>query len=165
MNITPLLEAGPVIQAHAAAAILAIAIGPIAIFRRRRDRVHKTLGYIWVTAMLVTALSALFIFEIRLWGPFSPIHLLAFLVFWSLWRAITKIRMGDVAGHQWYMKSLYVQALGIAGLFTLLPGRIMSDVLFPHIPWVGFSLCAGLLSVTLILVYVWRAPRSRSKVV
>lgn len=162
MNLSPLLEASPIIQIHAAAATLAIGIGPLAIFRRRRDRVHKILGYSWVIAMLATALSALLIFDIRMWGPFSPIHLLSFLVFWSLWRAIAKIRAGDVVAHQWYMKNLYVQALGIAGLFTLLPGRIMSDVLFPQIPWIGFSLCAVFLLVACVAVYVGRVPRLRN---
>ncbi|MFT7592870.1 MAG: putative membrane protein [Paracoccaceae bacterium] len=100
MNFATLAEAGPVIQIHAAAAILAVVIGPLAFLRHRRDRVHKILGHTWVTAMMITAVSALFIFEIRLWGPFSPIYLLSFLVFWNLWRAITKIRQGDVAGHR-----------------------------------------------------------------
>ena len=38
---------------------------------------HRTLGWIWVALMLVVAISAFWIQHIRMWGPWSPIHLLA----------------------------------------------------------------------------------------
>ncbi|MCF6232951.1 MAG: DUF2306 domain-containing protein [Rhodobacteraceae bacterium] len=160
MNLDPLLQASPVIQVHAAAAILAMILGPLSIFRRRRDRLHKITGYVWISAMLVAATSALFITELRLVGRFSPIHLLTPLVYWSIWRAITFVRAGNIVGHCGVMKSLYIQALGIAGLFTLVPGRIMSDVLFSSAPWLGFSVVSGLM----VLAYVRALFNRRSNV-
>lgn len=151
MNPDPILQAAPVIQAHVASAIVAVVLGPFAIFRRRRDRIHKALGYLWSGTMLVAATTALFISEIRLWGPFSPIHLLSPLVYWSLWRAISKARAGQTRAHRTLMTSLYVQALGIAGLFTLWPGRIMSDVLFASAPWAGF---AGMAAVMALIYWI-----------
>jgi len=161
MNLDPLLQASPVIQIHAAAAIVAMILGPLSIFRRRRDRLHKIVGYVWISAMLVAATSALFIAELRLIGRFSPIHLLTLLVFWSVWRAITLVRAGNFTGHSRAMKSLYVQALGIAGLFTLLPGRIISDVLFASAPWLGFAGVATLM----VLAYAARVSFNRRSTV
>jgi uncharacterized membrane protein len=36
---------------HVVAALYALAIGPVQILRPRRDRVHRTMGYLWVSAM------------------------------------------------------------------------------------------------------------------
>ena len=57
MTFEPFLTAAPHIQIHAATAFLAILLGPIAIYRRRRDRIHKITGYIWVTTMAIAAIS------------------------------------------------------------------------------------------------------------
>ena len=160
MNLEPLLQASPVIQIHVASAIVAMFLGPLSIFRRRRDRLHKITGYIWISVMLVAATSALFIAELRLVGRFSPIHLLTPLVYWSIWRAISFVRAGNIADHSRTMKSLYVQALGIAGLFTLMPGRIMSDVLFASSPWLGFAVVATLM----VLAYARASFNRRSNV-
>jgi hypothetical protein len=80
--------------------------------------------------MLVVATSALFINEIRLWGPFSPIHIFVVVTYVSVAVAIWRIRRGDVVGHRAAMVSLYFGALFLTGAFTLLPGRRMHDVLF-----------------------------------
>jgi len=160
MNLEPLLQASPVIQIHVASAIVAMFLGPLSIFRRRRDRLHKITGYIWISTMLVAATSALFIAELRLVGCFSPIHLLTPLVYWSIWRAISFVRAGNIADHSRAMKSLHVQALGIAGLFTLMPGRIMSDVLFASSPWLGFAVVATLM----VLAYARASFNRRSNV-
>lgn len=66
--------------------------------------------------------SALFIHELRLIGPFSPIHILSFVVLHSLWSAIRDVRRGDIKSHERTMKNLYFLALIITGGFTLFPG-------------------------------------------
>ena len=67
-----------------AAALVAHFLGPFALDRARRDRLHKVLGYTWVLAMAITALSSFFIHSFPVIGPFSPIHLLALFALWSL---------------------------------------------------------------------------------
>jgi hypothetical protein len=51
------------------------------------------------------------------------------------------------------MRGLYWQALGIAGLFTLMPGRAINRALFPATPDAGWIVIAaggaGLLAVWL----------------
>ena len=41
MSFAPFLAASPTIQIHAIAATLALVLGPIAIYRDRRDVLHK----------------------------------------------------------------------------------------------------------------------------
>lgn len=152
MTLTPFLDAPLIIQLHAASAIVALVTGPFALFRRRRDKLHKSLGRLWVAAMAVTALSAGFIFELRMIGPFSPIHLFVPLTLYGLWRGVMLIRQGEVAAHASQMRGIYFSAIGVAGLFTLLPGRMMSRILAPDAPWLGFACAAAVLALG-----VWRA--------
>jgi len=138
VTLEPILNAPLEIQIHVVAAILAISIGPFSILRKRRDNLHKTLGVIWIAAMLVVATTALFINEIRMIGPFSPIHVFSIITYHGLWRAISHLRAGRYLAHGRAMKSLYLSALGIAGLFTFLPGRRMNQVLFGNYENEGF---------------------------
>ncbi len=159
MDLTPILSAAPAVQIHLMAAVMALLLGPFAIYRQRRDRLHKGLGYTWVLVMTVTAGSGLFI-ETALWprlGPFGPIHLLSLWALYTLWRGVQAARRRDLATHQMEMRSLYWQALGIAGLFTLLPGRLLNRALFPDLPELGFV--AILLGGGVILVQTVRARR------
>lgn len=130
MSLAPLIEAPLAIQVHAFAAIAAALLGAAVLFRRKGTPLHKLMGRIWAALMVVVATSAIFISEIRLVGPFSPIHILIPVVYGSLALAIWHIRNGNVAAHRATMLSLYFGSLGLAGAFTLLPGRRMHDVLF-----------------------------------
>ena len=80
--------------------------------------------------MLTIAVSSFFIHSIRLWGPFSPIHLLSIFTVVMLARAVFNARRHRVDAHRNAMVGLFLGALGIAGAFTLLPGRIMHAVVF-----------------------------------
>ena len=154
----PILHASPAIQVHTAAALFAIVLGPAAIWRRSRDRWHRIAGYAWVTAMAVTALSAALIFQIRVIGPFSPVHALIPVTLWSLWRGIAHVRAGRIDAHRAALQSLYVYALGVAGLFTFLPGRTMNNVFFGGGSWVGFF---GVLALLPGIAAVVAPPRIR----
>jgi uncharacterized membrane protein len=80
--------------------------------------------------MLTVAVSSLLIHKIRLWGPWSPIHLLSILVLVTLPLAVMHARRHDIAQHRIAMLMLFTGALVIAGGFTFLPGRIMAAVVF-----------------------------------
>lgn len=130
MTLQPLLEAQPAIQIHAFAAISAFLLGAVVLFRRKGDRLHRIGGRIWVVLMLAVALSSFFIHTIRLWGIWSPIHLLSIATLLSLAYAVRRIHGGDVVAHAAAMRTTYVGALIVAGAFTLAPGRIMNEVVF-----------------------------------
>lgn len=58
------------------------------------------------------------------------------------------------------MRSLYFWAIGVAGIFTFLPGRRMNEAFFTNAPIVGFigvaCVITGLLGV---MVWQQRGPR------
>ena len=130
MSLAPLLNASPTIQLHAFAAMAAFALGVVQLSAPKGTLPHRTIGWIWVSLMLVVSISAFFIHTIRLWGPWSPIHLLAIFTLIMLPLAVLPARRHDVARHKWAMISIFTGALVIAGAFTLLPGRIMHAVVF-----------------------------------
>jgi uncharacterized membrane protein len=130
MSLGPLLSAPPPIPWHAFAALAALAIGGAQLALPKGTLRHRVLGYAWAALMLVIAISSFWIRQIRLIGPFSPIHLLSILVLVTVPLAVWHARNHRVAKHRKVMISLYVFALIGAGVFTLLPGRIMHAVVF-----------------------------------
>jgi uncharacterized membrane protein len=130
MTLAPLLSAAPAIQFHAFAAMTAFGLGLVQLAAPKGTLPHRTIGWIWVALMLVVSVSAFFIHEIRLWGPWSPIHLLAILALVVLPIAVWHAHRHEVHKHRDRMVALFVGALVIAGVFTFLPGRIMHAVAF-----------------------------------
>lgn len=157
MTLQPLLAAPVAVQIHAASAVLAVLIGALVLWRRKGTVLHKVLGRLWVVLMLVTATSALFIQEIRLVGPFSPIHLFSLITYVSLSRGLHAIIVRrDITRHRLEMQSLYLQALLLAGAFTFLPGRRMHMVVFgPDAGWAESGLAIGTI-LGLATLVSWR---------
>jgi uncharacterized membrane protein len=150
-----LTEISPAIWIHLIAAIAALALGALVLWRRKGDRPHKFAGRIWVALMLVTALSSFFITEIRD-GAFSPIHLLSLYSLGSLAYGVgvfyVKDRASAIRGHQIAMKNLYVMALLVAGAFTFLPDRILGRLIsetsvIPHTILVTLCLCVAVFGI------------------
>ncbi|WP_420859569.1 DUF2306 domain-containing protein [Marivivens marinus] len=148
MSPEPYLSAPTAIQIHAAAAFVALVLGPWVIYRPRRDRLHKTTGYVWIAGMAVAAMSSFAIHSFPLIGPFSPIHLLACLALWSIYRGIAAAVQGDIRTHREVFRSLYWYGLVIAGLVNFLPGRTTNRTFFgedDHLGWVVIGLGGTLL--------------------
>jgi len=130
MSFAPLLDAAPAIPVHAFAAMTAFMLGVVQLAAPKGTLPHRTLGWIWVCLMLAVAISSFWIHEIRLVGPWSPIHLLSIFVLITVPLAVWKAHRHQVTDHRRIMISIFSGALVIAGLFTLLPGRIMHAVVF-----------------------------------
>ena len=94
MTLDPLLSAPQPIPVHAIAALVAMVLGGLQLWGPKGTRNHRTLGYIWVGLMAIVAFSGFFIHVLKLFGPFSPIHLLSVLTLASLWYAIRAARRG-----------------------------------------------------------------------
>lgn len=129
MDWQPLLDAGLAVQLHVGAALVAVVTGGVVLWRRKGGAWHRALGRAWVAVMLVTAFSALWINDIRLWGPFSPLHVFSVVVPVNMALAVWAARTGRIALHRGTMRGTYLGALGIAGAFALMPGRMLWDVL------------------------------------
>ena len=118
------------IQLHAYAALGAFVLGAVQLAGVKGTTRHRALGYTWAALMLVVAISSFWIHEIRLWGPWSPIHLLSIFTLVMLPLGIWHAHRHAVQRHRSTMIGLFVGALVIAGLFTFAPGRIMHKVVF-----------------------------------
>jgi uncharacterized membrane protein len=77
MSLAPLLDAAPAIPLHAFAAMSAFVLGLVQFAAPKGTLPHRTLGWIWVLLMASVAVSSFWIHQIRLVGPWSPIHLLS----------------------------------------------------------------------------------------
>src|ERR1700674_4315992 len=130
MTLAPLLDAAPVTHVPAFAALGAFALGLVQFLAPKGTLPHRTIGWIWVSLMLSVAVASFFIHEIRLWGPWSPIHLLSIFTLITLPLAVLRAHRHRVSAHRNAMISIFVGALLIAGAFTFLPGRIMHAVAF-----------------------------------
>jgi len=120
-----LLAAQPLaIKLHLTAALTALVIGVALMTRLKGTGLHKTLGWTWVVAMGVTAVSSLFIRQLNQ-GHFSFIHLLSGWTIVGLPGAVYAIKRGRVATHRRAMTGMFVGGLLLAGLFAFIPGRLL----------------------------------------
>ena len=130
MNLSPLLDAPLAIQIHVAAVVPAAILGAYMFWARKGTPVHRLLGKVWLGLMVVAALSSFFIHTINLLLGFSPIHLLSAYVLYGSWQAIRAARQHRIREHRLNVIGMYVGGILVAGGFTLLPGRLMHEVLF-----------------------------------
>jgi uncharacterized membrane protein len=128
MTLAPLLDAAQPIPLHAFAAMGAFVLGIVQFAAPKGTLPHRTFGWIWVTLMAVVAISSFWIHGIRLWGPWSPIHLLSIFSPIMLVLGVWYARRHNVRGHKITMISIFFGALVIAGIFTFVPGRVMHAV-------------------------------------
>ena len=133
----------PYIAVHVTAALGATALGPFALWARlgraQRPKLHRAIGYAWVTLMLLTALSAIFISDpvIPNFHGFGPIHLLIPVVLGLLFVAFRFLAKGNISGHRKTMQNLYIGACLIAGAFTLAPSRLLGQLVWSQ--WLGLA--------------------------
>ena len=123
----------PLVWLHLGSILVATSLTPVMLLRRKGDGRHRKLGYVWVGAMLLTAMTSLF-FNTRVpggWGvftgDFSFIHLLSVLVLVQVPRIVTAARRHDRRRHERGVRGVVIGALLIAGFFTFPLGRMLGD--------------------------------------
>lgn len=128
----------PLIWVHLATILVATGLTPVMLLRRKGDRRHRRLGYVWVGAMLLTAVTSLF-FNARMdgrpnlgvfSGDFSFIHILSFWVLIQVPLIVVRARRHDVVAHESSVRGMVTGALLIAGFFTFPFGRMLGVWLF-----------------------------------
>lgn len=130
MTLDPILDAPLAVQIHVCTVVPAFILGTWMLMARKGTRVHKLAGRLWVALMATTALASFFIHEIRMVGDFSPIHLLSILTLLSCAYIIRTARQRRFRAHRMTVMGLYFGGIGLAGAFTIVPGRIMNQVIF-----------------------------------
>ena len=131
IDISQFLETTTAVQIHSSAAVLAFGLGAIMMLAPKGAlwRWHKPMGWTWVGLMAVTAVSSFFI--TGLFGSwYSPIHALSAWTLMGLPMGIAAIRRKNIKAHRHHMVNMYMGGMLIAGLFTLLPGRMMWSIFF-----------------------------------
>ncbi len=118
----------PVVWLHLATVFFALALTPVMLLRRRGDRLHRWLGWIWAVAMFGTAVIS---FGLRdAGGAFSPIHILSIVTVPLVPLLVLSARRHDVARHRRTARGLIIGALLVAGFFTFPFNRMLGRWLF-----------------------------------
>ena len=113
-----------IIYLHLTAAFAALILGTVQLTRTKGTPSHKAAGWVFVALILTVAISSL-------WIPsflhFTWIHIFTLVTLISVPLALWHIRRGDVRGHAYAMKGVYIGGLVVAGIFTLVPGRLIGN--------------------------------------
>lgn len=117
----------PAIWIHLAAAVGALIVGAGIFLARKGTFTHRVAGRGWAVLMLVTIFSTLWI---RTTGSYSWIHLLSIGTFFGLAAAVGFAIKGRISAHRKTVIGLYVGALIVAGAFTLMPQRLLGQMLW-----------------------------------
>jgi uncharacterized membrane protein len=127
-----LLQQQPLIAFHLATALAALVLGIVMMVRRKGSSSHRVLGWTWVALMASTAVASAFIRDFRMPNlhGVTPIHLFTLFVAIQLPMAVWHARRGRIEAHRKTMRGLFFGGCVIAGLFTLLPGRFLGQLLW-----------------------------------
>ena len=120
-----------VIISHAMVAAVAVILGGILLRGGKGTRFHRIGGWIWVLCMATVAGIS---FAIHRPAGYSWIHGLSVFTLLTLATGVAAARAHKVSAHRKNMVSLYIGALAITGLFTLVPGRLIGNALWG---WLG----------------------------
>ena len=118
---------------HLITVVPCIFLGAYGLLGKKGTPIHKTLGKIYMILMLITGTITVFMpadVGGRFLNHFGWIHLFSFLTLWTVPTAYLAIKNGKVKKHQRKMILLYIGAIGIAGGFTLAPGRYLHELFF-----------------------------------
>tara|TARA_R100000365_G_C2744746_1_gene73522 strand:+ start:1015 stop:1566 length:552 start_codon:yes stop_codon:yes gene_type:complete len=129
LDASRLVDASMAIKVHVAGALSAFVIGTTLMLGVKGRGMHKILGYGWVVAMLVTAISSFFVVGLN-GNHFSWIHGISARTVIGLPMGIAAARRKNIVSHRKQMTGMFVGAMLVAGLFTFLPGRMMWSIFF-----------------------------------
>jgi uncharacterized membrane protein len=90
---------------------------------------HKKIGYVYMVLIFFSSIVSLFL-KAYVLNHFGWIHLLSILTIWTVPRSLIAVKKGNITRHKRSMKLLYWTGLLLAGLFTLMPGRYLHDIIF-----------------------------------
>jgi uncharacterized membrane protein len=131
-TLTDLFHRHPLVALHLAAAVGALIVGALLMARRKGTFSHRTLGWSFVVLLGAAALTSAFIRDTGMpnIAGYTPIHLLTVVTAVFLPLGVLHARRGNVQDHRRTMTWLYIGACIVAGLFTLVPGRFLGNLLW-----------------------------------
>jgi uncharacterized membrane protein len=117
----------PAIWIHLSAALAALALGAAVFLARKGTLLHRVSGRVWAGLMLAAAISS---FWIKGDGSYSWIHLLSIVTLVLLAGVVYAAMSGHIRRHRAGVIGLYSGSLVTAGLFALLPGRLLGKMVW-----------------------------------
>ncbi|MCW5853341.1 MAG: DUF2306 domain-containing protein [Anaerolineae bacterium] len=146
---------------HLVFALVALLAGAAVLLTRKGTRLHRTLGYIYVTSMVSLNVTALFIYHLT--GRFNVFHALALVSLVSLALGLGPVllrrpRVGWLARHARFISGSYV------GLVAAAAAEVAARIPLPG--WrFGPAVALAALAVTLVGVTLIRRllPTSLTK--
>jgi uncharacterized membrane protein len=130
-SLAHLAATQPVVFVHAVSMTSATVLGGWLLWGRKGVAAHRIGGWAWVLLMATAAITSLFMpSSFPNLGGFGPIHLLTLLVMVMLPLGVYRARSHRVEAHRQTMKGLYIGACIVAGAFTLLPSRLLGQMLW-----------------------------------
>ena len=118
---------------HLGTVLPAFVLGAFQLFRHKGTRSHKVIGRIFMLLMLATGVITL-VMPAKV-GPqffqhFGFIHIFSLLAIFGVPFAYLAARRGYIRAHRFFMISLYVGGILVAGAFAFSPGRMLHEWLF-----------------------------------
>jgi uncharacterized membrane protein len=146
------------LASHVIAALFVLAIGPVQILRRRRDRIHRTMGHLWVAAMYYVCFSSFWIVSD---GHFSWLHgLSAFTIVTVTLGLISAVRR-NIPAHRGNMIGSYIGIAVAFGFAVAAPGRAIPRLLAEDLPTALYVAALVALSVAVVFVSLRRGEGRR----
>lgn len=129
IDVTPLVDASLMVKLHVLGAVTAFGTGAVLLRGVKGTGLHRTLGYAWVAAMALAAVSSFFLVGLN-GNHYSLIHGLSAWTVIVLPMAVLAARRKDIRKHSKQMTNLFLGGLVVAGLFAFLPGRLLWSIFF-----------------------------------
>jgi len=134
VTLAPFLAASFAVKLHVFTVVPAFFLGTwLIFFSRKGARRHRAVGYVYLSLMTITAITALWIHEIPaidiVYG-FGPIHIFSIVTLSGVVGALRGAWTHNIKMHRSSMLGVYIGGLLIAGTFAFLPGRIMHAMVF-----------------------------------
>ncbi len=118
-----------VVWGHIATILVAVVLTPVMLTRRRGDPLHRRLGWLWASAMALTAILTFWIRELNQ-GSFSLIHILSGWTLVQVPLLVWAARAHNHRRHRSAVRGMVAGALLIAGIFTFPFDRLLGHWLF-----------------------------------
>ncbi|HBM83967.1 MAG TPA: hypothetical protein DD808_06875 [Halieaceae bacterium] len=116
---------------HLAAALWVLAIGAFQLASTKGTPRHRVLGWSWMVAMMVAALSSFWLTSHLDWFMgYGPIHLLSIWVIICVVISVSAIRCGNIRRHRGFAVGAYLGTLGAAVGALAMPGRLLHTYFF-----------------------------------
>lgn len=117
-------EVPAVVWGHIATILIAVVLTPVMLLRPRGDRLHRRLGWAWVSAMALTAALTFAIRGINQ-GSLSLIHILSAWTLIQVPLIVWSARAHNHRRHRNTVRGMVAGALLIAGIFTFPFDRLL----------------------------------------